>query len=558
VGEFVRHEECPNCGSKDNLARYADGGAFCFGCGHVDPAEGTSKVREVDLEGKKSLARAEGSPDREEWLTGDFRPIKSRHLTEETCRKFGYKVGRLSNGDYCHLAPYYDSAGKLVAQKVRPPNKDDMFVQGTLSKALLFGQYVNRSKGKRVIVTEGEIDCMSVSQALGHSWAVVSVKRGAAGAAKDLKEQIEWLESFDEIVLMFDSDEPGQKATQECVQLFTPGKVRVARLPLKDPSDMLVSGRVGEITQAVFDARVWRPDGVRSLREVANEAKAPIAIGLPWYLPRLTELTYGRRLGEVVVLGGGTGCGKTDFISEQVVYDVMTLGEKTGLFFFEQQNFETARRLAGKHASKAFHIPGEDWTQEQLNKAVDEVANTDHVFVYNHFGQTDWDVVRSRMRYLAVNEGVKLFYIDNLSSLADPSNERESLEKLMAEAAGLAQELLVWVLIVSHLATPEGKPHEEGGHVALRHFKGARAISHWAFFALGLERNKVAEDPDERLRARLVCLKDRYTGRADGESVELVYDQETCRLGEYTGHIPQPTPTEFKDTDTDAPAALLA
>lgn len=29
---FVSHDYCPACGSRDNLARYDDGGAFCFGC----------------------------------------------------------------------------------------------------------------------------------------------------------------------------------------------------------------------------------------------------------------------------------------------------------------------------------------------------------------------------------------------------------------------------------------------------------------------------------------------------------------------------------------------
>lgn len=31
---FVRHEPCPRCGSRDNLARYSSGSAFCFGCGY--------------------------------------------------------------------------------------------------------------------------------------------------------------------------------------------------------------------------------------------------------------------------------------------------------------------------------------------------------------------------------------------------------------------------------------------------------------------------------------------------------------------------------------------
>lgn len=32
MSRFVGHEQCPKCGSRDNLARYDDGGAFCFGC----------------------------------------------------------------------------------------------------------------------------------------------------------------------------------------------------------------------------------------------------------------------------------------------------------------------------------------------------------------------------------------------------------------------------------------------------------------------------------------------------------------------------------------------
>lgn len=33
---FEGHEPCPSCGSRDNLARYADGHAYCFGCHYVE------------------------------------------------------------------------------------------------------------------------------------------------------------------------------------------------------------------------------------------------------------------------------------------------------------------------------------------------------------------------------------------------------------------------------------------------------------------------------------------------------------------------------------------
>ena len=44
MAKFLRHESCPRCGSRDNLARYSDGGAFCFGCRYSERRQGASFV----------------------------------------------------------------------------------------------------------------------------------------------------------------------------------------------------------------------------------------------------------------------------------------------------------------------------------------------------------------------------------------------------------------------------------------------------------------------------------------------------------------------------------
>ncbi|NIR15301.1 MAG: toprim domain-containing protein, partial [Desulfobacterales bacterium] len=70
-------------------------------------------------------------------------------------------------------------------------------------------------------ITEGYLDAMSVSQVQNHKWPVVSVPNGAAGAANAIRKNLKWLEdNFEEIVLMFDMDEDGQKAALECAPLF--------------------------------------------------------------------------------------------------------------------------------------------------------------------------------------------------------------------------------------------------------------------------------------------------------------------------------------------------
>ena len=118
----------------------------------------------------------------------------------------------------------------------------------------------------------------------------------------------------------------------------------------------------------------------------------------------------------------------------------------------------------------------------------------------------------------------------------------------MKEMASLAKSLKIIIHFISHLATPDGKSHEEGGHVSIRHFKGARAIGFWSHFMLGLERNQQAEDERERQTTTLRILKDRYTGQATGQLLYLGYDKETGRLFETAAPEEQST---FTDTTKD-------
>lgn len=465
-------------------------------------------------------------------IDGEVRPLLKRNISEDTCRKFGYRTGTYQ-GEPVQIADYHDADGNVVAQKVRTKDKD-FTVLGDLKQAGLFGQHLWRDKGKMVVITEGEIDALTVSQLQDNKWPVVSVSTGAKGAKKSLAKHLDWLLGFETIVLFFDNDEPGREATAECAALFPPGRVKVARMAeFKDPNDALVKNRGGEVISAIWGAKVFRPDGIVSLGELKERARQPIVMGLPWFSPTLTELTYGRRYGELYALGAGTGIGKSEVFDEQIVYDVTVLKQKVAAFKLEQDTVETAKRLSGKHAGKRFHVPDSGWTQEELDNALDELDANQLLFLYDNFGATDWDVIASTIRYLAHAEGVKLFYLDHLTALAaGQPDEREALERIMSEMAALAKELGVIIHFVSHLATPEGKPHEEGGRVTIRHFKGSRAIGFWSHYMFGLERDQQSKDERWRHITTFRVLKDRYTGQATGKVFHFGYNPLTGKLFE--------------------------
>ena len=512
---FIEHVPCDACGSSDANSLYSNGNTYCFSCETFVKGDGNNEPTK-----RKTMANANLLTDKE------YKALPTRKLTFDTVHKFGYFVTS-HKGERVQVAPYYDAEGHEVGQKVR--GKDKTFsVIGKISDSL-FGQNLWQMGGRRVIVTEGEIDAMSVSQAQGNKWPVVSIPNGAQSAKKSIIQNLEWLEAFDEVVLMFDMDDPGRKAMEECAPLFTPGKAKVAKLPLKDAGEMLVAGRTEELINAIWKAVPYRPDGIVEVDDILEEALLPVERGLSWFLPKLDDATYGRRMGELVALGAGTGIGKTDFLTQQVAHDI-SLGEKPALFFLEQIPAETLARVAGKIAGRAFHIPGGDWEPEERRAAFTTLKGK--MFMYDSFGANEWDVIKQKIRYLAMTEGTRVFYIDHLTALADASAERESLEGIMKELGSIVVELRIWVCIVSHLATPEGKSHEEGGRVTIRHFKGSRSIGFWCHFMLGMERNQQAADEKDRGRTILRVLKDRKTGRSTGLTIPLGYDRDTTRLFE--------------------------
>lgn len=516
---------CDACGSSDALALYSDGHTHCFSCNDtVQPGKGAVL--------KPGAATKAKGPKAQEVLaaieSGEVRALTSRKITQATCRHWDYLTRTTGSGHHQHLAIYRDKNGSPQAIKVRDlgsDGKDKEFFWIGPKKDMLFGQWLWGQGGKMVVVTEGEIDALSVSQLFGNKWPVVSVSDGAAGGPKAIANSLEWLNSYEKVILAFDMDEPGRLAATECAKLLQPGKAFIAHLSGKDANAMLVDGQGEAVTRSIWNAKAWRPDGIVNAKDLIEEARKAPVYGQPWPWEFLTEWTFGRRYGEVYSFGAGTGVGKSDFLNTVVAHTVHECKEKFAAFNYESAPVVSLKAIAGKIMRRRFHIPHPtgEWSQEELDEGFRKVEqDCADLFLNDSFGVIDWESVKERARYLARAEGVRHVLVDPLTALAAVADdERKALEKMMAEAAGLAQELQICLYLVSHLATPEGASHEEGGRVMIKHFKGSRAIGFWSHFMFGLERDQQAEEVEP---TTFRCLKDRFTGLATGKTMKLHYD----------------------------------
>lgn len=517
---FLYHEPCPKCGSSDACGVFSDGHRFCYSCNTYFRPDGSVKSEGVRVS-KDCIPLGELE---EVSLT-------KRCISKDTCSKFKY-FSTVYKGKPCQVACYYDDSGNLVGQKLRFPDKS-FAVLGSISNRLYGSQLW--ASGKKIVITEGEIDCLTVSQLQGNKWPVVSIPNGAQGAKKAIEANLEYLENFEEVILMFDMDDPGRKASEECAKILPAGKAYIANLPCKDPNECLSEGKGPEVLQAVWNAKPYRPDGIVSGTDLYEKCVTDIddlkdSVEYPWVA--LQNKTKGVRHGELYVFTSGSGMGKSTILRELEYYFGVQRGELCGIVALEESTRKTGMELMSIHLSKRLILNPECADEDERSRAFSETIGNGNFFLYDHFGSLDSGNLLSKLRYMIVSLGCKRIFLDHISIVVsgmdadEDGGERKAIDKLMTNLRSLVEETGATMFVVSHLKRPEKKGHEEGAQVSLSQLRGSGAIAQLSDMVIGLERNQQGDNPNV---LTLRVLKNRFCGDT-GVSGYLEYDPETGRL----------------------------
>ena len=509
--EFVRHEPCPDCGSSDANAIYSDGHTYCFSCQHR-----TSSKDEVNYTMSSSKTAAN--------LMGEAVGLQSRGISEQVCEK--YKI-HFHNGEL--RFHYFDEGGRVAGVKIR--TKDKQFRYEGNTDGRFFGQHLFPTHGKRVVITEGELDAASCAEAMPGNWPMVSLPSGAAGAKRSIQKNLEWLQGYKEIVLFFDNDEAGKKATAEAASVLPPGKVKIAHLPeFKDASEALQAHRSQLIISAIEKASPYKPDGIVDAKSLYEQIIAQEDNSLYDYpFTGLQAKTHGIRLGELTTITAGTGIGKSTFC-RQLATHLLNKGERVGYLALEESNRRTALGLMSVDQGKSFHLGTHE--RSDLSKAFDSTIARWNLFLYDGFGSFDPDIIYNRVEYLATGLDCRVIFVDHLSILISglEGDERRMIDQTMTRLRSLVERTQISMFLVSHLKrTQSDQNHEEGARTTLGQLRGSAAIAQLSDTVIGLERNQQADTAGNATTVRV--LKNRYSGET-GQAGTLLYDINTCRFNE--------------------------
>ena len=535
------------CGSSDGRMLYQDGSSFCFVCRKLFP-KNTAAKEPVDDSTEEFVVE---SPEAilEEIATYPVRGFRERDITKEIAAHYGVKVSYSTlTGDLQQISEHYYPYEKGAAYKVRTLPKKFRWVG---KSDALFGQERFAGGGKRVVITEGEIDALTVAAAsMAHYKVIYPVVAlsSAAMAEKSLLAARTWLRSFQEIVVCLDNDDAGRAAEAIAIKVLGVDKVKLARLPLKDPSEVWLSTKGdGTLMRAIFEAQPHTPE--RIVRGAALKLAGMVfgtkpSILYPPCMGGINSKTSGMRESELVLLVAGTGVGKSTLTREIVLHMLETQPQhRVGIVSLEEPPGETVSRLAAAQSQINFR----NWSPDEAGReaAIDRVLKDDRLLVLDHQGNVQDGSILENIEYMALC-GCRVIVLDHFTLLvsegADGLEGNKAEDKVMNDLARLMMRYPeITILMVAHLRKTgvEGAGFEAGRMPKLDDIKGSGSIKQVSKTIIAFSRDMSSDEATERCLVKVSVLKCRDTGDS-GPCDGMLFDIKTGRL--------QPSPREASDS----------
>jgi len=438
--------------------------------------------------------------------------------------------------------PYFKE-GSLVGYKVRrlgAEHTNRFYSIGEMKDPEMFGSTLIRGSGKRLYITEGEKDAVSLYQiikgASGGSFsadvlsiptgASISQKTGKGTLDKVVMDERELFEKYEHVVVVLDQDAPG-KAVSVAFGEFLEKRALLTGFNGNDINEMLKAGKGAEVNNACWNAKPWSPSKILDFDQALTKALKPRPPAIPYPWPSLNALTDGgMHPGELIGIVSGVKIGKTLSIFEIAKSLIYDHNKKVAVFLLENTVQSTLLTLSSKFLGRELQRQDSQKMDDNEQQLVREIVQ-DKLWIYDHEGARDWAEIESYIRYLAIQEGVKHFFLEPLTSIqpGDAGRANEFLQDMVRDLAAMVNKYGLTVFYSTHLNNPiSGPPHEENGRVKLNQITGSKSMMRNSHLIWGIERNIAAEDLTERNTSTFRILANRATGEYG--TFEVLYEPD--------------------------------
>jgi KaiC/GvpD/RAD55 family RecA-like ATPase len=542
--------------SGDNYFHYGDTlGGFCHACGMTQLSDAEKEARgveETDYESRYEIMGKEFNDEVHKKLKAitstdskGFRGIRKDITAFFGVRhEFDQETGKVIKQFYpCTINT------ELSGYKIRlVPKSFDSY--GTTGKECdPFGWFRFKESSQRTcVITAGEIDVLSTFQMLkdytdkknqqdyGY-YPVVSSTLGESSVGQ-LQDKYEWFDKFEKIIICYDNDDAGRKATEKLAKVLPRGKVYVMDLVLNDANEYLVAKKEGEFINLFFKARKLLLTGVTGSSGLLDKMKEYVSIPritLPKFLHKLEEkLRGGFPIGYIVNIMAASGAGKSTYVDSMILHWVMSTDYKVGVVSLEASEGEYGVNIGSSFIECKINLGStveerlasiED-NEEALKTLFTKEDGSDRFYIVD----PDIDSMKQKIEYLIVALGCKIIVVDPLQDIFDALPESEQAVFMKWEKDIVKREQ-VTIINISHSRKSQGgqKSGSRGADLSEEDMMGHSSIYKSGGINLIISRDKEDEDEFQRNISRVKVTKARGIGFT-GFAGEYYYENSTHKI----------------------------
>jgi len=570
LANFVKHDSCPNCGSKDNLAVYDDGSYYCFSdCGYKSVSEeykkeakaSNSKYKEKDLEetiktGKPKITEEQAAKVKKD--TG-VNPNGYRGIRADISKQFGIRYEYAEDTGEVSAVYYPCTRGyDLSGYKLRTHPKTFSTPYGATGKDCeLFGQFKFKTMSNTCLIVGGEHDALAAFQMLSDAQkskqydpvAVVSPTCGETSAFRQIQGQYNFFNQFKKVIVAMDSDAAGEAALEKIAKVLPRGKVYVMKMRRKDPNsyiwDNSNSKEVNAEQEFINDfwaAKPYTPAGVHastSLYQAALDRMDLDLIPLPDFMKVAAEkLGGGLVKKEITLILAKTSIGKTTLISGLTQHLALNAQEEViGVLSLEADAGKFSQNLLSYHLQKPLHrmtkeeriaFLQQDEVIAKVKKLYEKPDGTPTLYVCDDRG-ANWESIKEKILEMIISMGVTVLVVDPYSDLLSGLSVSEQ-EEVATWFKKIMKEFEITPIIVSHVR--KSSTGANSGALTEDDAQGSSFLVKAAGQTMALERDKQAECPIERNKTTINILKNRDFSET-GPAGAMYYDIATANLYDY-------------------------
>ncbi len=411
--------------------------------------------------------------------------FSSRGITEQVLND--YKI--VSTGTKVHFPFFLDS--NLVFLKYRDIGlpKDKAFSAESGGYQVLFGWQAIPQDAREIVITEGEIDCLTyASQGI----PALSIPLGGGKGAKQdnwIQNDYDRLSQFDTIYLSLDMDQAGQEALETILPRLGHHRCKIIKLPKKDANEVAQSGEL--LDDYITSAQYRDPAEIKAATDFIDDVHKTFEGGiesqgdfLPW--PK-TNHQFRMRQGEVTVWHGINGHGKSLLVS-QIMAHCCIQEIKVCIASMEMRPISQLQRMYQQISGEA--VPARS-TIDFINSKV-----MPNLYLINIHGTAKSTRLLELFDYAYLRFGCRHFVVDSLAKCGINEDDYDGQKRFVDNLTDFADKRLSHIHLVAHAR----KQEDEFSTPNKMDVKGAGSITDMVHNVAGVWRNKKKEDEISRLQ----------------------------------------------------------